>query len=353
MRVFHTPSVAVSSYTVTTYTVTTTATIPWRNTMFMKAAAAFAAWLVIAFTFHLISRVEATEARVDVRSFGAVCNGSNIKSALDAALASGALRVYVPSGCVYTAPSRTGANLTLPANMTIEGDGPTTVFNMCPSGAGACTNFIVATAPWGALQGISLTDQNGGPFDIGYIVMPLLDSGISTPATAGNSGAFFVTKSGASGNFNVSGIAVAHTGLGTGDNYWSGLTSNTSQFVDALYRGDLCGDVAPGNPCSTNLGAAAVILSDTRTGNYGQPPVWYHTYGATNVSADSGLVRFSQNTSHFSGTILKLAGAYGAGTFDGYFLRLQNGGGYVLSIKANGCLVFPNGSEQCVAYPGP
>lgn len=76
-----------------------------------------------------------------------------------------------------------------------------------------------------------------------------------------------VWKDGPSGTARTPGIAVNHTGLGSGDNFYSQVPSSAVEFTDALYCGDLDAPRAQGVFGAwlfSGAGAPGVIVHDLR-----------------------------------------------------------------------------------------
>lgn len=165
---------------------------------------------------------------------------------------------------------------------------------------------------WGLMPPFSwITTPDG----TGFVGLAMNFSPAPTPYShSGQDIAVDVWKAGLSGEGRSAGIGVNHIGLGSGDNFYSQLGPQATEFFDALFRGDVyaSGDGASGfrlNVFNASSNFQPFGIMDARpviTGSYGQAAMQYE---AATAGARGTLQRFVTAPS-FTGQILQVwAGA--------------------------------------------
>jgi len=279
--------------------------------------------LIVLASMGAVSRINwstqiANKPMTDIRQYGAVCDGTDQNTAMQAALSAGETKLYFPAGCMWIAPSSL-----VPANLTIYGqDWETSVIKSAANPTTALLSIGARTKIYNMnLEGNGCTSPTDCPVAM-YVNM---DSG-TAPLLTGPYAALQV-MSASGGDFPSIQCKVPSTGTG-----------------DCIYVENQVGAGGVGIRAYQSGSAGAALMvgkQGTGTGTLLTEFAGGYTAGtdlAIVVANKTGgdIFDIVHNTSTYAGTVHTIAMANGSGTFTGQFLHYINGGADKLVVDYAG-----------------
>lgn len=261
-----------------------------------------------------------SHAQVDIRTFGAACNGTDQNSAVQLALSLGNKWILIPRNCLWVVP---GGNI--PGGLTVQGEDAQTstikTAGQMKAGSGArLINVNVLSASTSATNAPTAYYVNSS--DTTQVV-------VTTPG-----GSSFTSIGGVKGIDNTPVYFQVVAGNGDALNASSGTTGkgggNAARF-----------DVYPSGTGAVYIGrhssAVGVGLSDLpNTGGSGSGATGARFNIFSNIGTSGEMFSVNQRDSTFTGTVYDASMADISGSFTGYFASWKKSGAVKFSVKHDG-----------------
>jgi hypothetical protein len=276
---------------------------------------------------------------IDIRSFGAVCNGSNPNSTVDvtampAVLAAGWKNIFIPANCTWTVPGGIVPGGTTGINYYGENWLTSRIQPVSTGNAALQTEPLVQMHNINQAHSLNAPPESAPNFDCPNGHYYNLSNGIDPVFTSSCYSEQLIYLNGDTiPGYSIVGIAGTNCrNNGIGDCYFAG-TYNTNGVA---FRGDIESGNGAGFLCDVNGGTGGQCFSvvENVASNSMIPYTWFST-----KRTSGKVVQFNHRVSTFSGDVFYVNMADVSGSFTGKYIDFLKAGVPQFQVDNTGMII--------------